>query len=112
MSALSPEQRRAAQLLRRQEKAESARVTREVSSLEDQWRRVDREIVAAHSGFARAEQALQKGRTPLPGERRGNVGGGSRLTEGYFQRLRRLEMLVERAKERLDRAYAARNALK
>lgn len=105
---LSPEQRRAMERLREEERRSSAQAT----ALERTWRRADREIVAAQQGLARAEKALQSGRRPLPGERRGNVGGESRLTEAYFQRLRGLERAVERAKQRLDRAYAARNALK
>lgn len=110
--SLSPEQRRAGLLLRQQEKGLSAEVNAQLQSRESEWRRVDQEIVSAQKALADAESALQKGRTPLPGERRGNVGGGSRLTEAYFQRLRMLETQVVQAKKRLDRAYGARNALK
>lgn len=108
VEALSPEQRRAALELRREDRALAA----DIRTRENAWKRVDREILAAQKALARAESALRKGRTPLPGERRGNAGGGSRLTQAYFDRLRGLELSVERAKERLDRAYAARNALK
>jgi len=38
-------------------------------------------------------------------------GGGSRLTQAFFQRLRQAELRVEQARQRLDLAYAARNAL-
>ena len=112
IESLSPEQRRAGLLLRRQDKALSAEVNAQLQSREAEWRRVDREIVSAQRVLAQAERALQKGRTPLPGERRGNVSGGSRLTEAYFQRLRQLATRVEGAKASLDSAYAARNALK
>ena len=112
IESLSPEQRRAGMLLRRQDKALSAEVNARLQSLESEWHQVDREIVSAQKALAEAERALRKGRTPLPGERRGNVGGGSRLTDAYFQRLRQIETRVAQAKERLDRAYAARNALK
>ena len=105
---LSPEQRRAMRRLHAQEHAASA----QAAALDRKWRRVDREIIAAQTALASREKALQDGRTPLPGERRGNVGGGSRLTEAYFQRLHNLELDVEHAKHRLDRAYAARSALK
>lgn len=81
-------------------------------AMEAQWRRVDREIISADKALVRSEKALQQGRTPLPGERTGKVGGGSRLTEAYFQRVHGLEAAVEQAKQRLDLAYAARNALK
>ena len=112
IESLSPEQRRAGLLLLRQDKALSAQVNARLQAREAEWRRVDREIVSAQKALAADESALQKGRTPLAGERRGNVGGGSRLTGTYFQRLRQLETRVEQAKARLDRAYSARNALK
>lgn len=69
-------------------------------------------VASAQKELAQSQKALQEGRTPLPGERKGKVGGGSRLDEAYFQRLRGLERSVEQARLRLDRAYAARNALK
>lgn len=109
---LSPEQRRAAQLLRAQGRALSTQVTAELKARENEWGRVDAEILAAQNELVRAETALRKGRTPLGGERLGNVGGGSRLTEAYFERLGQAELRVGQAHERLDRAYAARNALK
>ena len=112
VESLSPEQRRAGLLLHRQDKALSAEVNAQLRSRAREWRRADREIVSARKALADAESTLQKGRTPLAGERRGNVGGGSRLTEAYFQRLRQIETRVAQAKERLDRAYEARNALK
>lgn len=112
IESLSPEQRRAGLLLLQQDKALSAQVSAQLQSREAAWRKVDRNIVAAQKALAADESALQNGRTPLAGERRGNVGGGSRLTGAYFQRLRQLETRVEQAKARLDRAYSARNALK
>lgn len=108
---LSPEQRRAARVLRAQDKALSAQVNAELNARDNEWRRVDREIGSAQKELVRAESALRKGRTPLAGERRGNAGGGSRLTEAYFQRLRQAELRVGQAHERQNRAYAARNAL-
>jgi len=112
IESLSPEQRRAGLLLLQQDKALSAQVKARLQSREAAWRRADREIVSAQKALAAAESALQKGRTPHLGERRGNVGGGSRLTEAYFQRLHQLETRVKQAKAGLDRAYRARNALK
>ena len=70
------------------------------------------EITRAQKALARAEQALRKGRTPLPGERRGLAGGGSRLDASYFARIQRLEDAVKAARQRLDKAYQARNNLK
>jgi hypothetical protein len=110
--SMSPEQRRASQLLRRQDKALSDEVNARLRSLESEWRRVDLEITSAQKGLASAENALRSGRTPLPGERLGKAGGGSRLSEAYFLRLRAAETRVEEAKQRLDKAYAARNNLR
>ena len=112
IQTLSPEQRRAAWLLRAQDKALAAQVDAKLNARQNEWNRVDREITYAQKELVRTESALRKGRTPLPGERRGNVGGGSRLTEAYFQRLREAELRVEHARHGLDLAYAARNALK
>jgi len=112
IESLTPEQRRASLQLRLQEKSLSAQVNAQLQSREKKWKRVDHEIISAQKALADAESALQNGRTPLPGERRGNVGGGSRLTEAYFQRLKNLEAQVKQAKQRLDKAYEARNALK
>jgi hypothetical protein len=49
-----------------------------------------------------AMAALEKGKEPLPGERLGNVGGGSRLTEAYFARQKGLEEAVEAARKQLN----------
>ena len=112
IESLTPEQRRAGLLLLRQEKSFSAKVDAQLQLRENAWKRVDQKIISAQKALANAESALQNGRTPLPGERRGNVGGGSRLTGGYFQRLQNLEKRMNQAKVRLDKAYEARNALK
>lgn len=112
MESLTPEQRRAGLLLHRQEIGISAGMDTQLQARENEWKQADREIASAQQALAAAEAALQNGRTPLGGERRANIGGGTRLTEDYFQRLRDLEKQVEQAKTRLDQAYAARNALK
>jgi hypothetical protein len=48
-----------------------------------------------------AEAALAAGKEPLPTERTGTVGGGSRLTEEYFKRQKALEDAVAAARKRL-----------
>ena len=112
IDSLTPEQRRAASLLRRQEKNAAAGADAQLQSRDNEWKRVDGEIVSAQKALADAENALQNGRTPLGGERRADIGGGTRLTGSYFQRLGELESQVAQAKARLDQAYGARNALK
>ena len=112
IESLTPEERRAGLLLHEQDKALSDKLGAQLKARKDAWDQADREITAAESALADAESALQEGREPLPGERISNAGGGTRLTEAYFQRLQDLEAQVKLAKERLDKAYEARNALK
>lgn len=50
----------------------------------------------------RAEADLAAGKEPLPGERIGTAGGGSRLTEAYFARQKQLEAAVEQARRSLE----------
>jgi hypothetical protein len=56
----------------------------------------------AQRALADAERALAEGRDPLPHERKEIVGGGTRLTEDYFQRVLALERAVEKARLRLQ----------
>jgi hypothetical protein len=110
VQTLSAEQRRAMMHLRQQEADKSVQAT--LNTLEDRWKDVDREIRDAQAALERAEVALQNGRTPRSGERLGIVGGGSRLTQAYFDRIHNLELGVEQANRRVDKAYDARNELR
>jgi hypothetical protein len=72
-------------------------------------------IAEANASVARAEQnlraaqdALERGREPLPGERTGTVTGFTRLNDVYNQRIAGLEQAVALAQQRLDAAYRAR----
>jgi hypothetical protein len=76
-----------------------------------EWAAVDQAIAQAQANLAAAEAALKEGRTPLPGERRGNVNGTSRLTPAYFDRVAALQQAVAEAREQLDAAYAERRTL-
>jgi hypothetical protein len=67
------------------------------------------EVAAAETSLQVARRRLDLGREPLPGERRGLAGGGSRLTEEYEARIAGLEREVADAEARLQRARAARN---
>jgi len=51
-----------------------------------------------------AEAARETGKEPVESERIGTSGGSSRLTDSYFERQRRLEETVERARRELDEA--------
>lgn len=61
-------------------------------------------VVEAEKRLAAARLALEKGQEPLPGERQAVVGGRTRPTEAYLERIKRLEMEVEAAKKQLEEA--------
>jgi hypothetical protein len=79
---------------------------------EQAWRNADIEIRDATEKLQIEESTLDSGREPRADEWVGNLGGGTRLSQGYFDRLKSLEDRVDQARQRLDRAYDARNALK
>lgn len=70
------------------------------------------ELLAAQTALQKAESARELGVKPQPGERLGIVGGGSRLSDEYWQRQKRLEADVERARKRLDAAIVGWNSLR
>jgi len=55
----------------------------------------------AAAALARAKANLEKGKEPLPGERTGTAGGGSRLNDAYWARQRANEKAVQDAEARL-----------
>lgn len=69
-----------------------------------------KEVAAAESALQAAKRKLELGREPLPGERLGLAGGGSRLSPEYEERIALLERDVASAEARVQKAYAARNA--
>lgn len=70
------------------------------------------EINTAEAALAAAKRRLELGREPLPGERLGLAGGGSRLTDEYHARIAGLEKEVAAAEVRVKAAYAARNSVR
>ena len=68
------------------------------------------ELASDEAAVQVAKRRLELGREPLPGERRGLAGGGSRLTPEYEARIAGLEREVADAEARLQRAQAARNS--
>jgi chromosome segregation ATPase len=70
------------------------------------------EVLAALDALKQAQQRREAGIEPLPGERQGLRGGGSRLAPSYFARQRDLDREVSEAQQRLDKAYARRNELR
>jgi len=57
---------------------------------------------AATQALKDAEAARDGGKEPREGERIGTAGGASRLNEAYFERQRRLEAAVEKARRDLE----------
>ena len=67
-------------------------------------------VSTAERELAVAKRALELGREPLPGERLGLKGGGTRLSPEYDARLRGLEQAVTDAEAKLRRALDTKNA--
>ena len=63
---------------------------------------------AAEQALKSAEAARAAGKEPLAGERLGIAAGGSRLSEAYYDRQRKLEEAVEKARRELEAARAGR----
>jgi hypothetical protein len=61
----------------------------------------------AEEALRLAEEAKRTGEEPLAGERTGVAGGGSRLSEEYFQRQKGLEDAVVNARNALEQARRA-----
>jgi hypothetical protein len=58
----------------------------------------------ARKQLEQAEAAREAGREPLPSERQGTKGGGSRLTDAYQERQKSLDDAVEAARRRANDA--------
>jgi hypothetical protein len=65
-------------------------------------------VQAAEQALRNAEAARAAGREPLEGERIGTAGGASRLNEAYYDRQRKLEEAVEKARRELDAARSGK----
>jgi hypothetical protein len=68
----------------------------------------DAQVLRAEEELKAAQAALEAGRDAREGERVGMVGGNSRLSEAYFERIRSLEAAVAAAQKKLDDAYERR----
>jgi hypothetical protein len=66
------------------------------------------QVRSAEQALKNAEAARAAGKEPLPGERIGTAGGASRLSESYFDRQRKLDEDVNKARRELE---AARSGL-
>lgn len=70
------------------------------------------DVIHAEMLLEDAKKRQEAGVTPLPGERTGNRGGGSRLNEAYHARQQALANDVATAEAALKKAIANRDALR
>ena len=70
------------------------------------------EVIRAEMLLEDAKRQQETGIEPLPGERTGIVGGGSRLNEAYHERQKLLAKYVSYAEEALGNAIKNRNRLR
>jgi hypothetical protein len=62
------------------------------------------QVIQAAENLTIARQVLANNLEPLPDERQGTVGGNTRLTEDYWERIEAMHQSVEIAQERLEDA--------
>jgi hypothetical protein len=102
---VDPEARERAQ----EEARENARRAEESSKrAEEEESTGQADLASAELRLQKAVEALEAGKEPLPGERKGTAGGASRLTDAYFNRQKANEQAVRDAQRSLDAARARR----
>lgn len=97
ITGLTPEERARAEQLAREREAKSASAAATQKTIDE-----------ARAQLKAAQAARDAGKEPLPGERIGIVGGGTRLTDAYHTRQKSLEAAVEAARKRLQAAETGR----
>jgi hypothetical protein len=83
-----------------------------ISDRDREFERAQASLQEARVRLETAERSLMTGKEPLPGERTGNVGGGSRLNESYWQRQAANEAQVAQARADVRQAETALNQLR
>lgn len=89
------------QQIKREAIEANERARERTKTIEQAW--VD--IREAEHQLKIADEQLVKGQEPLPGERIGNAGGLTRLSDRYWQRLALLQQAVEIAEINVQKAY-------
>ncbi|MFZ5558410.1 MAG: DUF4124 domain-containing protein [Pseudomonadota bacterium] len=77
----------------------------------EQRRDAQQRLEEARNELSRAEEAVATGKEPLPGERLGIAGGGTRLSDEYWARQQRLKDAVAEAQRKIEAAQAELNRL-
>jgi hypothetical protein len=85
-----------------EEKARAEQYARERAAGEAAAAASQRKLDGARDQLRQAEAAREAGKAPLPNERIGLAGGGSRLTEAYHDRQKRLEDAVQNARKQVS----------
>ena len=65
-------------------------------------------VTAAEQALRNAEAARAAGKEPLASERIGTAGGGSRITDAYYERQKKLDADVEQARRELEQLRSGR----
>ncbi len=112
IGAPPPDSAQVEQALRVKRKREDDKVNLIASQREADLSAVVAEIGNETTALEAAKQKLKSGLEPRPGEHLGTARGRSVLSQAYWQRVRELQLAVDDARERLDDAYSARNAIK
>jgi hypothetical protein len=84
----------------------------QAATIRNRYAQADQNVAKALQDLQRAETELRDGSQPDGSDFIGNFGGGTRLRESYFERVAGLEAKVKGARQALDDAYAARNAVR
>ena len=90
-----------------EEKARAAQSERQRATAGAAANQGERELDEARRQLQQAEAAREAGKEPLPGERIGIAGGGSRLTDVYHARQKSLDDAVQEARKRVGEAQQA-----
>ncbi len=91
MTTLTPSETARVEQQARERAKEAASPSNQQPQLED-----------ARRQLKQAEASREAAREPLPGERSGLAGGGSRLNEAYEQRQKNLDATIEAARKRVN----------
>jgi hypothetical protein len=84
----------------------------QLATIRNRYAQADQNVHKALQYLQRAENELRDGSEPGGSDFIGNFRGGARLRESYFERVAQLEATVKDARQALDDAYAARNAVR
>ena len=87
-------------------------VRERLADRESQFQQAQANLNDARANLVAAERQLANGKEPLPGERTGIVGGGTRLNDNYWARQRDNEAAVANARQAVQDATNALNQLR